>query len=281
MFRYRNSLKPVLWIIALGTLAGCRTEDPPNVAATDSPESCAGWPGMPGCSSQREPQPGFAKFTAGRADALRWVGQHGCKMIDIRTGRQDGSDLVKAVGNVRFSCDSASPHFSFVFLQHGDRSGADARTSAFLPHNLDAARRLVDSCTADSRPSPSSAVGSWWNAKGTYAEGLLQDYMAPLVYATQLMPFDADGFERLEDAEVDGVPVARFRNERATVWMDKSHRDRPLRVTSDKGLDIVLSEWDKAFKAEVPSGLRDLTELCTVYSRTARSQSGRQHPVSN
>lgn len=274
----RNPLTPISFAVALASLVACGTEEPATSQTAHNPDSaqqslqnaCAQFPELPGCGAPREPQPGFAKFTAGNAEALRWVGQHGCRKIDVRTGRQAGSKLIRAMGDVQSSCDANEASFSFVFVQHPDGSGTAARTSAFLPKDTGAARRLLDSCTPDTRPHPSLAIGSWWKVNNTYAEGLFQSYMSPLVYATRLMPFDDDGYEQLDDAVLNGVTVARFRNDQATLWMDKSERDRPLRVTSDKDLDMTLTDWNKEFDASIPSGLRDPGELCTLAGRAAR-----------
>lgn len=267
MDRHRRTLRTLTVLLMLSGLVACRADDSEKTSSVtdlDAVEDvCALVPNFPGCDSEREPHPGFAKFTAGRADALRWVGQDGCKRIDVKTGRQSGSTLIKATGEVYSSCDPIDIHFSFVYRQHSDTLASDAWTSAFQPLDIGAARRLIDSCSPDTRPDPSAVIGLWWKANRTYAENLLLDYTSPLAYATQRIPFDDDGFERLEDDSINGVRVAKFRNDHATVWMDTEERDRPLRVTGDNR-DILLSEWNANFSADIPSGLRELNEVCSV-----------------
>lgn len=268
MGRYRGSLRTFPGLLVLSTLVACGAEDSEKTSSVSDQDSmqdaCELAPNLPGCGSEREPHPGVAKFTVGRADALRWAGQDGCKRIDLKTGRQSGSTLIKAAGEVYSSCDPADVHFSFVYQQHSDTLAADAWTSAFQPLDIGAARRLIESCSPDTRPDPSAVMGTWWKANNTYAENLLLDYTSPIAYATRLIPFDDDGFERLDDEVIDGVQVATFRNDRATVWMDKEERDRPLRVANDRNRDILLSEWNNDFSADIPANLRELNEVCSV-----------------
>lgn len=265
---YRGSVKTLTGLLALSGLVACGADDtqmpPPATLEESMQEVCELAPNLPGCGSAREPRPGFAKFTVGRADAVRWVGQDGCKRIDVMTGRQSGTTLIKAAGEVHSSCNPTDVHFSFMYRQHSDTLAADAWTSAFQPLDIGAARRLLDSCSPDSRPDPSVVMGSWWKANNTYAENLLLDYTSPLAYASRLIPFDDDGFERLDDDVLNGEPVATFRNDHATVWMAKEERDRPLRVANEQNRDILLSEWNNSFAADIPADLRELNEVCSV-----------------
>ena len=264
---YKGSLRAFSGLLVLAGLVACGADDadlaPPIASQESMQDVCDMAPYLPGCGSAPEPRPGFAKFTVGRAEAVRWSGQDGCRQIDLRTGRQSGTTLIKVAGEVYSSCAPTDIHFSFVYRQHSDTLSSDAWTSAFQPLNVGAARRLIESCSPDTRPDPSAVIGLWWKANRTYAENLLLDYTSPLAYATQRIPFDDDGFERLEDDSINGVRVAKFRNDRATVWMDTEERDRPLRVTGDNR-DILLSEWNANFSADIPSGLRELNEVCSV-----------------
>lgn len=228
--------------------------------------ACAMFPNLPGCGSSPESQPGFAKFTVGRADAVQWAGRAGCKEISVRTGRQSANQLVKAEGEVVSSCDPTEIHFEFVFRRHSQALSPDAWTSAFRPLNRGAANRLLESCTSDTRPDPSVIMESWWRANNTYAENLLLDYMSPLVYATRLIPFDDDGYERAGEEMIDGRNTVLFSNNAATVWMDLAERNRPLRVVNTSGsTDIRFSAWDQGFSAVIPQNLRDLSEICSVH----------------
>lgn len=225
--------------------------------------ACQMMPSLPFCGP-REPRPGFAKFAVGNADAVHWSGTVGCREIDFRSGRQGEDRLTVAIGEIRSTCGKRPVHFEFVYRKHTKELGKDTWTSAFRPVNTHAASQLVGSCSPSTRPEPAIAVGSWWKANNTYAENLMLDYIAPLQYATRLLPFDDDGIERLGEEIVNGIDTVQFRNNAATVWMMADEkRDRPVRVMrNNRETDVHFSEWDTPFAAQIPGDLRSLSEIC-------------------
>ncbi|HLT28925.1 MAG TPA: hypothetical protein VK013_02710 [Myxococcaceae bacterium] len=245
-------LSSLLWACGPGSDPG----DPTN------PGGC----GPFGC---REPEPGWAKFTVGNAESVRWLGFDGCHAFDVRTGELESNGLTKVEGVVSRSgsCDPdiEQGHFEFVYRQHSLELSAESWTTAYRPLDAVAAKELIRNCTWETRPEPSSLIGHWWHATNLYAENQILDYIAPLAYASSLIPFDDDGFERVGEESVDGVPTIQFQNDRATVWMvnDGSRTNRPLRVTG-RAHDVTFSEWDVPFAAEIPENLRDLSEVCAV-----------------
>lgn len=231
----------------------------------DQEAACAVFPNLPFCSD-RELQPGFAKFAVGRADAVRWSGKDGCREIDFRTGRQGEDKLTVAVGEIRSVCRDTSVHFEFVYRRHTDTLGKDTWTSAFRPLDTRAANQLIDSCTPSTRPKLAEVLGEWWKANNTYAENLMLNYIAPLPYATQLLPFDDDGIERLGEADIEGVSTVAFRNDVATVWMIAGdQQNRPVRVVRHSNdTEVQFTEWDEPFAATIPGDMRSLSEVCSV-----------------
>ncbi|MEZ0471265.1 hypothetical protein [Luteimonas salinilitoris] len=225
---------------------------------------CEAYPGFPGCGSKL--RPGFAKFSLGAAEAVRWAGNDGCMQLDFRTGRHgDENKLTKVEGEVTNGCNNEVSHFEFVYRQSSRTPGKKSWTTAYRPLNEVAAADLLDSCTQETRPDPSVAVGHWWEANNTYAENPLLGIIAPVAYATKLIPFDDDGFERVGEETIDGVETVHFRNERASVWLIAGDdRDRPVRATDDDGSrDMRFTEWDAPFAAQIPEELRRLEQICT------------------
>lgn len=230
----------------------------------DLKEACASFPDLPFCNKQ--PRPGFAKFKLGGADAVRWTGNDDCIKLDFRTGRQsDEHRLTKVEGEIAYSCDGGG-HYQFVYRQHTRMpESSNSWTSAFRPLDVAAANELLRSCSWDSKPKPSAVIGGWWKANNTYAENMFLDYVAPLVYATRLIPFDDDGFERIDEETIDGIKTIQFRNEAATVWMTNDGTERPLRVTRNDGkADVHFTEWDLPFAANIPAKIRSLSEICDI-----------------
>lgn len=224
--------------------------------------ACKAYPTLPFCNS--DPRPGFAKFAIGAADSVRWSGTARCHEIDFRTGREGSDRLIKAAGESKSLCQEQQVHFEFLYRQQSKELTSDGWTSAFKPLSQKAAERLLASCTGDSRPEPSAVRGSWWKANNTYAENLMLDYIAPVVYATELLPFSDEGLERLGEEVINGRKAVVFRNDVATVWMmADSKKNRPLRVVSHEGdTDAYFSEWDEPFAATIPVDIRSLDEIC-------------------
>lgn len=275
------TIKRLLPLALVSCLLACGSEEPVEAvegatsagsgsadagAATldaDKEAACQAIPSLPFCSPS-EPKPGFAKFAVGRADAVRWTGTIGCRQVDFRTGRQGDDRLTVAAGEIRATCDERPVHFEFVYRQHTQGLGKDSWTSAFRPLNADAAARLIDSCSPSTRPKPATAVESWWKANNTYAENLMLDYIAPLQYATRLLPFDDDRVEKVGEDVVEGTSTIQFRNDAATVWMMADEpRNRPVRLLRhNQTADVRFTAWDEPFAANIPGEMRSLSEIC-------------------
>lgn len=96
MDRHRSNLRTFTGFLGLCSLVAWGAEDSENASSVTDRDAvqdvCELAPDLPGCGSERAP-PGFAKFTAGRADALRWVRQgwlQNFAMIEQRCGRSSG-----------------------------------------------------------------------------------------------------------------------------------------------------------------------------------------------
>lgn len=248
-----------------------KNENSGNDAASDQAAleadieaACASYPDLPFCN--KDPRPGFAKFAVGAADGVRWSGDVSCREIDVRTGKHGEERLTKSTGKVMALCHDKDVRFEFVYRQLKKTLSPDAWVSAFRPLSVDAARRLLESCTSDSQPEPSAVMNSWWKANNTYAENLMLDFTSPIVFATKLLPFSDEGIERLGEEAIDGVETIQFRNDEATVWMfAESERERPRRVVlAQENTDVHFTEWDKPFAADMPEGTRSLSEVCAL-----------------
>lgn len=215
----------------------------------------------------KDPKPGFAKFSLGSADAVRWTGTAQCHQLDLRTGRYGDERLTKVEGKVEYICGDDDVLFEFIYRKHTKALTADGWTSAFRPLTANAAYHLLKSCTSSSTPDVSVVVGKWWKANNTYAENLLLNYIAPLALATELLPFDDDGFERVGEEVIDNVETVQFRNEMATVWMyANGGKNRPLRVVDPEGnTDMYFTEWDTPFTADIPEDIHSLTDICETH----------------
>lgn len=260
----KTSLLMTLILQAL-LLSACGPDgdaEPVGTAEADLEAACSSMPNLPFCN--KDPKPGFAKFAVGSADAVRWSGTALCHQIDFRTGRHGADRLTKAAGEVKSLCKDDEVHFEFVYRKHSKALTADAWTSAFRPLSIKAANRLLDSCTSNSRPNSSIVMNNWWKANNTYAENLMLDYIAPLVFATKLLPFSDDGIKRIGEEAIDGVETVQFRNESATVWMYANiNKNRPLRVVNTtRDTDAFFTEWDIPFAADIPEEMRTLDEIC-------------------
>lgn len=227
----------------------------------------------PGCGlfGCREPEPGVAKFSVGSADALRWDGVHGCRDYDVNVGK-DGDGRRRIAGTVMRSeaCDPETRQgsFEFVYRQLTTELFGWTAEAAYRPLDEDAANVLLDACTWETRPKPIFVIGQWWDSAGLGVESQYRDFIGNLTYATLLLPFDDDGFERLGEEVVDGVPTIAFQNDSATVWMinDGSGKSRPLRVVGNH-YDVTFTDWDVAFEVAMPGELRSLSEVCAVRQR--------------
>lgn len=260
-------------MIAVATffLAACSGDDKGDSSPQDNPVMvCEDHPELPMCNSA--PRPEFAKFKLGSADSVRWTGQTGCKDIDIRTGTYGDEKLVKVAGTVAAQCEGNTGAFEFVYRLHARFPASEKNwTSAYRPLNSAAAETLLESCTWDSAPEASELVGTWWKANNTYAENHLLDYLSPLGFATRLLPFDDDNHEKIGEESVGGIQAIVFRTdypqwERTTVWMSNDGNDRPLKLVSElqPGNNLHFTEWGIPFSAEIPEGMRELSEVCEV-----------------
>lgn len=226
-------------------------------------------PGACGPLGCKEPHPGAAKFSVGNADDVRWVGFDGCRGFDIRVGKDDESRR-KIVGTVTRTedCDPQKDQGSFevAYRQLTTELIGWSVEAAFRPLDVHAAKKLLRECTSETQPEPAVLIGQWWDAErlGT-AEMQYRDFIGDLAYATSLLPFDDDGFERLGEENVDGIPTIVFENERATVWMinDGSKKSRPHRVVG-RDYDVTFTDWDVPFGVAVPGDCRSLSEVCTL-----------------
>lgn len=213
-----------------------------------------------------EPQPGLAKFALSRADSVRWVGTDDCGTFDLRTGLEGADALIKVEGEVTHTCDGEAEHFEFVYRQHSKALAASSWTTAWRPLDANTAAILLENCSWESRPDPSTLVGQWWRANNTQAENTVLGYIDPARLASGTIPFGSDGHERVGEESIDGVDTVVFENGEARVWMLADRDDhRPLRVVhAADGADVRFSEWGVPFAAAIPEGLRDLSEVCEV-----------------
>jgi hypothetical protein len=236
--------------------------DPGDPSLNPDPGAC----GPFGC---REPEPGFAKFSLGHADSVRWIGVDGCRDLDLRIG-EDEENRRKFVGTVTRTadCDPQSQQGSYevAYRQLTTELIGWSVEAAFRPMDVHAAKRLLGACTFETRPEPIAVIGYWWDAERlSTAEGQYRDFIGDHVLASNLIPFDDDGYERLGEELIDGVPTIAFENDRATVWMinDGSNKHRPLRAVGSD-YDVMFKDWDVPFEVEVPDDRRSLSEVCVL-----------------
>jgi hypothetical protein len=273
MASLHTKIKPLITPLLISALAACDAGEENKEINSDTPDSnhaadikaaCASLPDLPFCNS--EPRPGFAKFKLGKADAVRWTGNDGCRKLDFRTGRQnDEHRFTKVAGEINYTCDDEI-HYEFVYRQHTKMpESSESWTSAFRPLTTLAARELLRSCSWESTPEPSAVMGGWWKANNTYAENMFLNYVSPLVYATRLLPFDDDNFDRVGSETLDGIETIQFRNAEAAVWMIDDDSGRPLRVVRGSGRgEVHFTEWGQPFSARIPADIRSLSEVCDV-----------------
>ena len=262
----------IMCIFVASSLYGCGKDaavDQPTAPGKSDPEAalsdvCSSMPDTPLCN--RDPKPGFAKFAVGSASAVRWTGKDQCYQLDLKTGRQGDERLTVAEGEVKSFCHDDDVHFEFIYQKHKKALTADAWTSAFRPLSVNAAHSLLSSCRSNSAPDPSQVIGKWWKANNTYAENQILRYISPLGYATDLLPFDDDGIERIGEEVVNNVKTIKFSNDVATVWMYANiGKNRPLRVIDSEGnTDMYFTEWEEPFTVKIPDDMRSLSEICTT-----------------
>lgn len=263
-----KNIAMAIFIVLLSACSGDDKNEPPQ--DDDVVTVCEDYPTLPMCNST--PRPEFAKFKLGGADSVRWTGQKGCKEIDLRTGTYGDEKLVKIAGTVAAQCEGDTGTFEFVYRLHARYPASEKNwTSAYRPLNEEAAEKLLESCTWDSSPEASSLVGQWWKANNTYAENRFLEYLSPLNFASQLLPFDDDNYEKIAEETIGGIAAIVFRTndpqwETTSVWMSNDGSDRPLKLVNEMqpANDLYFVEWGIPFTAEIPDSMRELSEVCEV-----------------